>query len=128
MSDDGLMQQLWRALQGSTVPTPFGWTPMQDAIPSRDAVADVAGWPIDTASRLWRESDLNSPQVRDRIYSTPPMLGSDFIRGCWAAILARHPAAAGSRRTLLKSTGRHPAGCSVGDLAARTACGGSIRV
>jgi len=81
MSDDGLMQQLWRALQGSTVPTPFGWTPMQNAIPSRHTVADVAGYPADAAAWLWRQSDMNAPELQERFYSRPPMLGSDSIRG-----------------------------------------------
>ena len=83
MSDDGLLQQILQAMQGSTVPTPFGWLPAQripEMMPSREGFADAAGWPIDTAAHLWRESDFNSPEVRNRIYQTPPTLGSDSIR------------------------------------------------
>jgi hypothetical protein len=82
MSDSGLLQQLLQAMQGASVPTPFGWAPMQNAIPSRDMVANVAGWPVDMATQIWRAGDFNTPEVQSRFshYRTPPMLGSDSIR------------------------------------------------
>ena len=88
MSDDGLVQRFFQMLQGTGVPTPFGWAPPQNAqnlatnlTPSRDTVADTLGFPVDAAAYYWRKGDMNPPEIQDRFYSQPPMLGSDSIRG-----------------------------------------------
>jgi hypothetical protein len=87
---DNFIQQILRASRDQSIPTPFGWLPMSALRSIADTASSPAGVqgisqglgaPIDAASWLWRNTDFNSPETRDRIYRSPPVLGSDHIRG-----------------------------------------------
>jgi hypothetical protein len=86
MSDGGFLQQMLQGLQGSGVPTPFGWVPLQraqamgDNLMTRDNVANTLGAPVDALAWLWRQGDMNPPDIQRRLYSQPPALGSEWMR------------------------------------------------